>query len=149
MLFRSKDVDGIMIGARTTSYVGVIRNLRNLQRRYLAQLEHDPDLALEIRRRIAENELIHALLHGCAIRTCRVKLKALSKLTFADMNRKAQFSLIYARWALARGHRRAARQSALTVETELGRSPQTRKSPEAQQWLAVARALLDSIDKIG
>jgi hypothetical protein len=138
-----------VVGAATMSYPEVARSLRGLERAYLVRLKDHPELALEIRRRIAENLLEQALIHGCSLPGCREKLKRTSRLGFENVERKAHFYLLYARGAFARGHKRVARQYTSTIETELDCLLRKRKSPLAKQCLEVARAFMRFIDKPG
>jgi hypothetical protein len=141
------DVEWKMIGAATISYVDVIRSLRNLERHYLARLHDHPEFALEIRRRIAENELEQALIHGCALPVCRAKLRAALRLGFSNVERKAHFHLLYARGALARGHKRVARRSSSEMVVELERSLKKQKSLLAKQCLTRTREFLNFINE--
>jgi hypothetical protein len=139
----AKDVEWKMLEAGTKSYAEVVRSLRIVEGQYLSQLKGHPDLALEIRRRIAENELEQALLHGCTLPVCRAKLQAASLLRYENVERKAHFFLLYARGALERGHRRAAKQTASLIQAELERSLKKRESPLGEQCLRRIKDLID------
>src|SRR5260370_6713679 len=78
-----------IIGAATISYAEVVRSLRNLESCYLRQTEGHPELALEIRRRIAEQQLEQALFHDCKHSVCRARLNAASLLGFTNVERQA------------------------------------------------------------
>lgn len=143
----AKDVEWKAFEARTKPYLEVLRDLRRLERHYLAQLRDYPQYALAIRRRIAENEFEQALSHGCTLSMCSRRLRAASQLGFESVERKAHFYLLYARGALARGHKQAAKQSALAIKAELERSLKKRKSLLGNQCLRLTDELLDFINK--
>jgi hypothetical protein len=141
------DVEWKMIEAATISYVDVVRSLRSLERHYLARLQDHPELALEIRHRIAENELEQALIHGCVLPVCRAKLQVALRLGFSNVERKAHFYLLYARGALAHGHKRVARRSSSEMVGELERSLKKQKSLLAEQCLTRTREFLNFINE--
>jgi hypothetical protein len=143
----AKDIDSAFIGAATVSYADIARRFRSLEHYYVPRLKGHPSYALEIRRRIAENLLEQALVHGCTLSFCRTKLKAASRLGYSNVERKAHFHLIYARGALACGHNRVAKRIVAAMVAELGRSLKKRKSPLAEQLLEVTKQLLNFIDK--
>lgn len=108
-----------LVKSSSISYSQVVRNLRSLERDYVKKLKAHPEFALEIRRRIAESVLDQALLHGCNLSICRAKLSNASRLGWTDIGRKAHFHLVYARVALASGHKRVARRVAFAMVKEI------------------------------
>jgi hypothetical protein len=145
----AKDIERVSFGAGTRKYVDVVQNLRSVQNHYLEQLQDRPKCALEMRRRVAENELEQSLLHGCTLSVCRARLKALSLLDFENVERKAHFYLLYAKGALARGHRRISKETVSRIAEELQETLTKRKSPLARQCLTQAEKLLAFIEAGG
>ena len=141
----AKALDLEMFKAPTLAYSDTIVNLRRLERHYLKQLGGDKFLAREVKRRIAEKALEFALFHGCKLSICRARLKALSKLGFEDVERKAHWYLLYAKVAAARGHKRVAYAAVAATAKELQRSLRRRKSLRCEQLLDLAGAYLRAL----
>lgn len=110
-------------------YRAAAARLRALERSYLTKVNNKL-LARELRRRIAEQMLHQAIFHGCSLALCRRKLSDLSNLGFATVERKAHFHLIYARCALAHGHKQVAHTTAKSIAAELDRSAKSRLGKE-------------------
>jgi len=109
------------------SYRTVASRLRNLERRYLKRVG-SRRAAREVRRRIAEQMLQQAVFHDCSLAVCRLKFNVLAQLGFTSIQRKGHFHLLYAKGALARGHKRAAQIAAQAIAKDLDRSMSQRKS---------------------
>jgi hypothetical protein len=140
------DVEWKLFGAGTKSYGEIAKDLGALEKHYVSKLKHHPALVLEIRRRIAENKLEQALLHRCPLSLCNARLKVLSNLGFDTVERKAHFYLLFARGALARGNKSAARRMTSQIIDELQILLEGSSSPLAEQCLAYGRKILNSID---
>lgn len=131
--------------ASTISYAEVVRNLRRLEREYVAQLEKHPRYARELRRRVAEKLLEQAILHGCNISVCRARLNAATRLGFTDVEQSAHYRLLYAKGAFARGHKQVACRTAKAVASDLERSLRRRKSLLGKHLLKLTREYLGHI----
>ena len=127
-----------VIDSHKKSHAHFARDLRKLEKVYLTRLKSSPELCLEIRRRISERLLDHAILARCKQSVCRARLNAASALGFTDLMQKTTYSILYAKWAFAQGHKRVARRVAAEVIDELQRSQKKRNSRPIQQCLAFA-----------
>lgn len=134
--------------AATIAYSEVARDLRKLERIYLAQLEGTPELKLEVRRRISEHLLAQAILHRCPQQTCRSRLRAAARLGFTNIEQEAHYRLLYAKGSLARGHRQTAERTASEIAEKLERSLKRQKSLLAQQCLTRAREFLAHLSTV-
>jgi hypothetical protein len=135
--------------AGTITYRAVVARLRHLERSYLAMLPAKSADALEVRRRIAEQVFQQALFHDCSRAVCRAKLRALSKLGFTDLERKAHFYLLDARAALSRGDKTLARKTAATMIRELENAPKRGRNDLRKELLGLTKALLHQIGDPG
>jgi hypothetical protein len=133
----------------TVSHAEMDRALRNLEKCYVKQLERHPDLALEVRRRIAEQLLDQAVLRGSSLSVCRARLNAASKLGFTNLEKRAHYHLLYAKGAFARGHKRVANRVAVAIANDLEQSLKRRKSLLAQECLAYTKKFLDHVKRDG
>jgi hypothetical protein len=131
-------------------YTQAVRNLKRIERVYLQKLAGNPDWVLEVRRRVAEQLLDLALVHGCRLSICRERLRRSSKLGWSIFDRKFHFHLLYARGMLARGHIRTAERIASCLLIELnGRLERLKDLPRqiGRKWLldsmASVREVLD------
>jgi len=135
-----------IVKASSISYDKVARNFRRLERIYLPHLAGHPSLALEIRRRVSEQLLEQAILHGCSQRACRSRLSIALRLGFTNIEQEAHYRLLYAKGALARGHRRIAKKTASEMVQKLQRSLKKRRSSLGQQCLMLMRKFLDHLE---
>jgi hypothetical protein len=143
----ARDIDRHFVAPRTKSYREAARDFKALEQYYVAKLARHPDLALEVRRRVAESNLHQALLHGCSLSVCRARLTELSNLGFQDVERKAHFWLIFAKQALARGHKRIAKRITSQIIDDLKVVMDKRRNPLAEACLVFAKKIHDSIDE--
>ncbi len=138
---------GNALGAKGISYRTLAARLRGLEGLYVAQLGKNRRLAIEIKRRVAENLLKEAIWRGCSFGVCRKRMKALSRLGFSTVETKSTHYLFYARGALERGHKSVARRFATymvrELESYLGRSI----SPWAKQDLQLLKVFLTELDE--
>jgi hypothetical protein len=100
----AKALDWEVANAGSITYRTVTARLRGLERSFLNRAGRK-FAALEMKRRIAEQRLQQAIFHSCSLAICRGRLKALEQLGFTNIERKGYCYLVYARAALARGHR--------------------------------------------
>jgi hypothetical protein len=128
--------------AGSLSYRAAAARLRRLERSFLPMLPAKSADALEVRRRIAEQIYHQALSHGCSPAVCRAKLRALSRLGFTDVERKAHFFLLDARAALSRGDKSLARRTAATMIRELEDAPRRGRNPLRKELLGLTKDLL-------
>jgi hypothetical protein len=145
----ARSLDWEMTRADTISYSEVVSSLRKLEKRYVGQLREHPKFARELRRRIAEKLLEQAILHGCNLSVCRARLNAAVRLGFTDVEQSAHYRLLYAKGALARGHRRVAYRMAAAIAKDLERSLKKRKSLLGKELLGLTRRYLDYVKKSG
>ena len=138
-----------MAKASSIPYNEVARNFRRLERTYLPHLVGHPILALEIRRRVSEHLLEQAILHGCSQQACRSRLSEALRLEFTNVEQEARYCLLYAKGALARGHRRIAKKIASEMVQKLHRSLKKRRSLLGQQCLTVTQKFLDQLGDDG
>ena len=137
-----------MMKAPTIGYAEVVSNLRRLEREYVGQLEGNPKIATELRRRIAEKLLEQAIFHGCKLSVCRARLNAATRLGFTDVEQSAHYRLLYAKGAFARGHKRVAYRTATAIASDLERSLRGRpRNLLGRQLLRLTREYLDHIRK--
>jgi hypothetical protein len=142
----ARSLDFECMRSASLPYGEVVGNFRKVEKFHLRELGKSAKLALETERRIAEHLLDQAIFHRCAQRVCNSRLKAAAKLGFTDIEREAHFRLLYARGALARGHRRIARKTATEMTEKLERSLKRRKSLLARQCLRLFQELLKYIE---
>jgi len=128
--------------AGSLSYRAAVAGLRRLERSFLPMLPAKSADVLELRRRIAEQIYHQALSHGCSPAVCGDKLRALSKLGFTDVERKAHFYLLDARAALLRGDKPLARRKATTMIRELEDAPKRGRNPLRKELLGLTKALV-------
>jgi predicted transcriptional regulator len=138
-----------VVKASSIPYDEVARNFRRLERTYLQHLVGHPSLALEIRRRVSEHLLEQAILHECSQQACRSRLSEALRLGFTNIEQEAHYCLLYARGALARGHRRIAKKTASEMVQKLHRSLKKRRSLLGQQCLMVTQKFLDRLEDGG
>lgn len=131
-----------------------IRKFRYLEKTYVSQLYDYPELALEIRRRVAEMLLDLTLVHGCKLPTCRATLKKLERLGWSEWDRKLHFQLLYARGTFARGHsgvaKKIAREAAAEIQArldELEKRTNRRGRKYLTDLLDLMTQVLDAIQK--
>jgi hypothetical protein len=105
-------IDAVFLSLTRAGYAESLRILRGIEAKHVAQLTNYPEIALELRRRTAEQSLIQALMHGCSQSECRKKLGRAEQLGWSIIDQKLHFHLIYARGMVARGHDRTARRIA-------------------------------------
>jgi hypothetical protein len=134
------------IKSASLPYRVVVRNFRNVERYFPRQLRGNARHALEAKRRVAKHLLEQAILHGCAQRTCTSRLKAAARLGFTNIEQEAHFRYLYARGALARGHRGIARKTTSEMIGKLERSLRKGKSLPAQQCLDLFQKLLAHLE---
>jgi len=128
-----------VINSEMKSHAHFARDLRDLEKHYLMRLESSPKICLEIRRRVSERLLDHAILVQCKQSVCRARLKAASAVGFSDLVQKTTYSILYAKWAFAQGHKRVARRVTDEVIGELERSLKKKSSTTLRQCLAFAK----------
>jgi hypothetical protein len=129
----------------TSSYLTKIRRIRRLQAIYCERLSAHPKCALELRRRIAKSLFDVTIFRPSQMRACRARFKSLSKLGFTDIEDKGHIHLMYARAALARGHRKIARQTAARMARELSHSLAKKKSLLGHKILGHLHELLKEL----
>lgn len=144
----SRELVGVLERAREGEHFETVRDLRKLEKRYVERLSSQPELSLEIRRRVAERLLEEAIRSGCSIGVCRAKLKALANLGFAEIEQKAHWYLVYARGALARRHLLAARRIAAELIEELHAALDRRRGPTNQRKNVPALELIEAFRKL-
>jgi hypothetical protein len=135
-----------IVRAATVSHEETVGRLRNLGKFYVKQLEGHPKLALEMRRRIAEQLLEQAIFRRSSLSVCRARLNAASRLGFADVERKAHCHMLYALGASARGNKRVAKKIAAEIANDLEQSLKKREGLLARDCLAHARRFLKFIN---
>lgn len=138
----AKALDTEVVKAGGIGYRSVVTRLRRLERSFLSMLPVKSADALELRRRIAEQIYQQALSHNCSPALCRAKLRALTRLGFTDVERKAHFYLLDARAALSRGEKPVARRTAAAMIRELEAAPGRRGNPLRRELLGLTKALL-------
>jgi hypothetical protein len=116
--------------------------LREIRVSSRTQLRGNRALIQETGRRIAETLLHHAIRHGCSFDVCRARLNQLRKLGFSNIETKSTCYFLYARGALERGHRHAARRVAAAMADELEDYLRQKKSLAASEDLKLLRSLL-------
>jgi hypothetical protein len=141
-----KALDWQVAKAGSVTYRTVTARLRGLERSFLKRAG-SKFVAREMKRRVAEQTLEQAIFHNCSLAICRGRLRALEQLGFTDIERKGHCCLLYARGALARGHKRAAQITAKAMARDLERSLRRRRSLLARDLLKSIRDLLSSFDE--
>jgi hypothetical protein len=141
------ELAGEVANAGNVTYMTVVVRLRRLERKALKNASNKI-LAIEMKRRIAEQLLQQAIFHSCSIAACRRRLNTLSELGFTNVGRKAHFHLLYARGALERGHRQIARAIATVTASELERA-RKRDSGLLRDLKKSFARLLSQIDGFG
>jgi hypothetical protein len=142
----AKALDWEVANAGSVSYRTVTARLRGLERSFLRRAGRKFE-AREMKRRVAEQMLEQAIFHNCSLAVCGERLKALERLGFTNIERKGHCYLLYARGALARGHKRAAQIKAKAMARNLERSLHGRRSLLARDLLKSIRDLLRSPDQ--
>lgn len=124
--------------------------LRRLEIEVCRGLARQPRLQLEVKRRIAESLLDMSIAESLLdmsisgrrrITTCRSKLRRLAKLGFTDIEQKAHYHFIYARFALEEGHPKIASKVARDMILELRIHLSRRRS-------LLGRSLLNSLEQL-
>lgn len=132
--------------AGSVTYRSASARLRGLERHFLRRVG-SKFAAREMKRRIAEQILQQAVFHDCSLAVCRKRLKALEQLGFTNIERKGHCYLVYARGALARGHKRAAQMTARAMARDLNRSTSRRKSLLARDLSKSFATFLSGFDR--
>jgi len=138
----------------STGHRMAIRKFRALEKSYVNQLHDYPELALEIRRRVAEMLLDLTLVHDCKLQTCRAALKKLKVLGWSEWDKRLHFQLLYARGTFARGHlgvaKRIARKAVEEIEArldELEKQTNRRGRKYLTDFLDLMSQVLDAVQK--
>jgi hypothetical protein len=152
----ARELDTAWLQSLTAPYREVVRNLKKIEVNYIDRLKDHPELALEVRRRIAEFQLDLALRRGSSISVCQRVLNRNSELGWSNFSQKFHFHLMYARGMFARGHIRAARKFASALVSELNEELEKLRKQSRQtgrkwmlQSLGLAQEVLEKASSSG
>ena len=143
-----KKIEFEFVKARTAVFVSAatqrqkVAQLRRIEDDFCCRLARNPDLKLEVKRRIAETLLDMSISRGQTLATCRARFNTLAKLGYTDTEQKAHYVLIYARAAFDKGHPRIGANLTRAMILELQRSLRHRpRNPLARQLLSLFEQL--------
>ena len=143
----AKALDSEIVESGSRDYRMVAARLRRLERSSLSGLPKKSFATLEVKRRIAEQIFYQALSHSCSWTVCQAKYRALYKVGFTNLERKADFDLLYARDALSRGKKTLAQKTAATIVREMESATKRGSNPLRKKLLDLNRALLLRIEQ--
>jgi hypothetical protein len=149
----AREIETLWIASIEGTFREFARNLRGLERKYVAAVEHDPIFVLEIKRRVAEYMLEASISRGCAPRLCREKLKENLRLGFTDRWREVYFRLQYAEAFRLRGSSKLAMRMVGEVSNLIGgverKGPKYDKSQAKiyRAWAARIEAAIVETDR--